>query len=181
MATEKINNLSGFTWSIAELLRGDFKQSEYGKVILPFVVLRRLDCILEPTKAVVLDAAKSLSAGIDDATRDMILFNAAGEKMNVYNTSRFTFGTLRGQDAAHLHDNLVRYITEFSPDVRDIFLDKFRFTEALKRLNDGGILWQVFERFAATDLHPNVVSNTEMGYVFEDLIRRFSEMSNETA
>src|SRR5208337_4804722 len=177
----RVQNLGSFVWSIAEILRGDFKQSEYGKVILPFVVMRRLDCILEATKPPVLEAEKSLPEGIDDETRDMILFGAAGDNIRVYNTSRFTFASLKGQDPGQLHDNLIDYITRFSPNVRDIFLDKFRFTEALKRLKDGGILWQVFERFCAINLQPNQVSNIEMGYLFEDLIRRFSEISNETA
>lgn len=181
MELSRINNLSSFTWSIADILRGDFKQSEYGKVILPFVVLRRLDCILDGTKKEVLAARESLPEDVDDETRDMILYGAAGDNIRVYNTSRFTFASLKGQDPSHLHENLVNYVTEFSPNVRDIFLDKFRFTEQLKRLKDGGILWQVFERFCAIDLHPDKVSNLEMGYLFEDLIRRFSEISNETA
>jgi type I restriction enzyme M protein len=111
----------------------------------------------------------------------MLLFGAAGANVRVYNTSRLTFATIKGQNPADVHENLVRYITKFSPNVRDIFLDKFRFTEQLKRLNEGKILWQVFERFTQIDLHPDRVSNTEMGYLFEDLIRRFSEISNETA
>jgi type I restriction enzyme M protein len=180
MATD-IQNLGGFVWSIAEILRGDFKQSEYGKVILPFVVLRRLDCILESSKDTVLNAAETLPDGVDDATRDMILFGAVGGNVKVYNRSRFTFDKLRGQDPRQLHDNLVDYITQFSGNVRDIFLDKFLFTEQLKRLKDGGILWNVFERFAEIDLHPDTISNLEMGYLFEELIRRFSEISNETA
>lgn len=181
METTRTKNLSSFTWSIADILRGDFKQSEYGKVILPFVVMRRLDCILESTKAAVLTAHKDLPKGIDDDTRDMILYDAAGENVQVYNFSQFTFKSLKGQDAGQLHDNLLDYITKFSPNVRDIFLDKFRITEQLKRLKEGGILWQVFERFCAIDLHPDNVTNIEMGYLFEDLIRRFSEISNETA
>jgi len=179
--SSRVQNLGSFVWLIAEILRGDFKQSDYGKVILPFIVMRRLDCILEAAKPAVLAAEKGLPVGIDDETRDMILFGAAGDNIRVYNTSRFTFASLKGQDPGQLHDNLIDYITRFSPNVRDIFLDKFRFTEALKRLKDGGILWQVFERFCAIDLHPNQVSNIEMGYLFEDLIRRFSEISNETA
>ncbi|MGH2533420.1 MAG: type I restriction-modification system subunit M [Thermomicrobiales bacterium] len=181
MPSEKITNLSSFTWSIAEILRGDFKQSEYGKVILPFVVLRRLDCILEPTKEAVLAANAALPESIDDDTRDLILFQAAGGQLRVYNTSQLTFARIRTQQATQLHENLLAYITSFSGNVRDIFLDKFRFTESLKRLNEGGILWQVFERFSQIDLHPSAVSNLEMGYMFEDLIRRFSEISNETA
>ena len=176
-----VRGLGGFVWSIAEILRGDFKQSEYGKVILPFIVLRRLDCLLEASKQDVLEAAKGLSDAVDDPTRDMILFAAAGENIKVYNLSAFTFESLKAQDPGQLHNNLIDYITKFSGNVRDIFLDKFLFTEQLKRLNEGGILWQVFDRFTQIDLHPERVDNIEMGYLFEDLIRRFSEISNETA
>lgn len=179
--SSQVQNLSAFVWSIAEILRGDFKQSEYGKVVLPFVVMRRLDCILESSKDAVLEAAKGLPRNVDDATRDMILFGAVGDNVRVYNLSRFTFDKLRNQEPAQLHKNLVDYITKFSGNVRDIFLDKFLLTDQLKRLKDGGILWQVFERFCEIDLHPDKVSNADMGYLFEELIRRFSEISNETA
>lgn len=150
----QVQNLGSFVWSIAEILRGDFKQSEYGKVILPFVVLRRLDCILQDSKDAVLQAEKSLPHGVDEQTRDMILFGAVGGNVEVYNLSRFTFPTLKGQDPGQLHQNLIDYITKFSANVRDIFLDKFLFTDQLKRLKDGGILWNVFERFTEIDLHP---------------------------
>src|SRR3546814_1402068 len=96
----QVQNLGAFVWSIAEILRGDFKQSEYGKVILPFVVLRRLDCILEATKDAVLAEEKTLPDGVDEATQDMILFGAAGSNLRVYNRSRFTFESLKGQDPA---------------------------------------------------------------------------------
>ena len=122
-------SLASFVWSIAEILRGDFKQSEYGKVILPFVVMRRLDCILEGSKDAVLKAAKGLPKGVDDPTKDMILFGAAGGNLRVYNLSAFTFKSLKGQDADQLHANLLDYITKFSGNVRDIFLDKFLFTD----------------------------------------------------
>jgi type I restriction enzyme M protein len=174
-------SLASFVWAVAEILRGDFKQSEYGKVILPFVVMRRLDCILEASKDAVLKAAKGLPDGVDDATKDLILFGAAGGNLKVYNLSAFTFKSLKGQDPGHLHANLLDYVTKFSGNVRDIFLDKFLFTDQIKRLKEGGILWHVFERFAQIELHPDRVSNIEMGYLFEDLIRRFSEISNETA
>ena len=179
--TAQAQSLASFVWSIAEILRGDFKQSDYGKVVLPFVVMRRLDCILEASKTAVLEAAKGLPEGVDDATRDMILFGAIGGNIKVYNLSRFTFKTLHGQDPGQLHQNLIDYITKFSPNVRDIFLDKFLFTDQLKRLKEADILWQVFDRFCQIDLHPDRVSNIEMGYLFEELIRRFSEISNETA
>lgn len=176
-----IRSLGSFVWSIAELLRGDFKQSEYGKVILPFVVLRRLDCILEATKQDVLDMARSLPEDIDDDARDTLLSGVVGQNIQLYNLSRFTFASLKGQDAKDIHKNLIDYITKFSGNVRDVFLDKFLFTDQLKRLNDAGLLYQVFDRFTQIDLHPNAISNLEMGYLFEDLIRRFSEISNETA
>ena len=181
MSSSDVKSLGSLVWSIAELLRGDFKQSEYGKVILPFVVLRRLDCILEATKSAVLDMAKSLPAEMDDAARDAVLFGCVGKDVKVYNTSRFTFATLKGQDPKDIHKNLVDYITKFSANTRDIFLDKFLLTDQLKRLNESGLLWLVFEKFSQIDLHPDAVSNLEMGYLFEDLIRRFSEISNETA
>jgi len=176
-----IQGLGGFVWSIAEILRGDFKQSEYGRIILPFVVLRRLDCVLAESRQAVLDAESGLPEGIDDETRDLVLFGSVGGDVRVYNLSRFTFGTLKGQDPAHLHDNLIDYITRFSLNVRDIFLERFLFTDHLKRLKEAGLLWNVFERFCEIDLHPDTVSNIEMGYLFEELIRRFSEISNETA
>ena len=181
MSNTDIKSLGSFVWSIAELLRGDFKQSEYGKVILPFVVLRRLDCILEETKPAVLEMASSLPNEMDDDARDTLLSGVVGQNIQLYNLSRFTFTSLKGQDAKDIHKNLIDYITKFSGNVRDVFLDKFLFTDQLKRLNDAGLLYQVFDRLTQIDLHPNAISNLEMGYLFEDLIRRFSEISNETA
>ena len=181
MSGNDIKSLGSFVWSIAELLRGDFKQSEYGKVVLPFVVLRRLDCILDATKPDVLEMAASLPKDMDDEARDALLSGVVGANIRLYNESRFTFATLKGQDPKGIHRNLIDYITNFSGNVRDVFLDKFLFTDQLKRLNDAGLLYQVFDRFTQIDLHPDTVSNLEMGYLFEDLIRRFSEISNETA
>ncbi|MFG6577465.1 N-6 DNA methylase [Sulfitobacter sp. 1A15333] len=181
MSSADIKSLGSFVWSIAELLRGDFKQSEYGKVILPFVVLRRLDCILEETKPAVLAMAATLPEDMDDEARDTLLSGVVGQNIQLYNLSRFTFASLKGQDAKDIHKNLIDYITKFSGNVRDVFLDKFLFTDQLKRLNDAGLLYQVFDRFTQIDLHPDAISNLEMGYLFEDLIRRFSEISNETA
>ncbi len=180
MLNSQVRSLANFAWGIADLLRGDFKQFEYGKIILPFVVLRRLDCLLEATKDAVVAMAADLPDGIDESTKDMILFDAAGG-LKVYNTSSLTLGRIKGQNPAQLHANLIEYIRGFSSGVRDIFLEKFLFTDTLKRLNDAGILWHVFEKFTQIDLHRDQVSNLEMGYLFEDLIRRFSEMSNETA
>ena len=179
--TSDIKNLGSFVWSIAETLRGDFKQSEYGKVILPFVVLRRLDCLLEESKSAVLDMVSGLPDDMDDDARDTILYGTVGKGIQVYNLSRFTFESVRGQNAKDIHKNLLDYVTKFSPNVRDIFLEKFLFTDQLKRLNDAGLLFTIFEQFTQIDLHPEAISNLEMGYLFEELIRKFSEISNETA
>ena len=181
MNQEKINNNASFIWSVAELLRGDFKQSEYGKVILPFVILRRLDCLLERTKDEVVATASSLPEETDEQARAAILTAVADAGGQIYNASQFTFMRLRAEDAGQLRTNLVDYLLGFSPNVRDIFVEKFKFTEILKDLDDKGLLWQVFDRFCQIDLHPEKVQNIEMGYLFEELIRRFSEMSNETA
>ncbi len=128
MATEQTRNLGGFTWSIAEILRGDFKQSEYGKVVLPFVVLRRLDCSWSRQRRRCW-RRRALPEGIDDETRDFLLFEAAGGEMRVYNTSRFTFATLKGSRRPS-STTTCRLHHGFSANVRDIFLDKFRFTES---------------------------------------------------
>ncbi|MCF7699955.1 type I restriction-modification system subunit M [Loktanella sp. M215] len=181
MSRDTLNNHAAFIWSIAELLRGDFRQSEYGKIVLPFTILRRLDCLLEATKQDVLDAAADLPEEMDDQMRMTILTDVAQAGGQIYNQSRFTFASLRQQDAEQLRANLVDYLTGFSPNVRDIFIEKFKFTEILKDLDDKGSLWMVFDRFSQLPIHPDEVSNLEMGYLFEELIRRFSEISNETA
>ena len=182
---EKVN----FIWSVADLLRGDYKQSEYGKVMLPLTVLRRLDCVLEPTKAKVLDRAKTLPAKADDAMKDMMLGQTAGQSF--YNLSRFVFQktdavTGKGYvsllgDQEQLAANLKNYVAGFSANAREIFLDKFKFGEQIDRLDDANLLYLVVGKFTEIDLHPDVVDNIEMGYIFEELIRRFSEASNETA
>lgn len=181
MSQDTINNNASFIWSIAELLRGDFKQSEYGKIVLPFTILRRLDCLLESTKDAVVETASSLPDDMDEQMRTTILSEVAASGGQIYNTSQFTFATLRQQDAGQLHSNLVDYLTGFSPNVRDIFIEKFKFTEILKDLAEKGSLWMVFDRFCQLPIHPDEVTNLEMGYLFEELIRRFSEISNETA
>ncbi len=167
-----------FIWSVADLLRGDFKQSEYGKVILPLTVLRRLDCVLEPTKQKVLDKAKALPKKADEAMKDMMLCSAAGQSF--YNLSKFTFQSLLG-DQEHIAANLTNYIAGFSANAREIFLDKFKFGDQIERLDEANLLFLVLSKFVEIDLHPDVVDNIEMGYIFEELIRRFSEASNETA
>ncbi|PVA05268.1 type I restriction-modification system subunit M [Thalassorhabdomicrobium marinisediminis] len=181
MSQDTINTNASFIWSIAELLRGDFKQSEYGKIVLPFTILRRLDCLLEETKEAVLETASGLPEEMDEQMRMTILSEVADAGGQIYNTSQFTFATLRQQDAGELRSNLVDYLTGFSPNVRDIFIEKFKFTEILKDLDDKGSLWMVFDRFCQLQIHPDEVTNLEMGYLFEELIRRFSEISNETA
>ncbi|CAK6692451.1 hypothetical protein OGCDGJMD_01235 [Cyanobium usitatum str. Tous] len=173
MAAEQ--NLSSFIWAVADLLRGDYKRSDFGKVILPFTVLRRLDCVLEPTKAEVL-AEKELreAAGLNP---EPFLLKKAG--LLFYNTSPLDMKRLMG-DQDHIGENLRAYMQAFSPAVRDIF-ESFEFHTQIDKLAKAGLLYLVTERFAGIDLHPEVVSNAQMGTVFEELIRKFAEESNETA
>ena len=168
-------NLSSFIWSVADLLRGDYKQSEYGKVILPFTVLRRLDCVLEPTKAAVLDELKKRTAA--KLNPEPFLLRKAGQLF--YNTSPLDLKKLMG-DQDHIGENLRAYMQAFSPAVRDIF-ESFEFHLQIDRLAKSGLLYLVTEKFANIDLHPDAVSNAQMGAVFEELIRKFAELSNETA
>ena len=181
MLHKGIKSLESLVWSVAELLRGNFKQSEYGKVILPFVVLRRLDCLLEKTKTTVRDKARQLPADMDDEVKGSLLSEYTGQNDRIFNLSEFTFSSLKTQNAEVIHQNLVDYVTKFSEDIQDVFIDKFKFMDQLKRLNEANLLYKVFDRFTQIDLHPNIISSIEMGYLFEDLIRRFSEISNETA
>ena len=168
-------NLSAFIWSVADLLRGDYKQSEYGKVILPFTVLRRLDCVLENTKTAVLaEKATREAAGLNPAP---FLLRKAGQFF--YNTSPLDMKKLMG-DQDHIGENLRAYLQAFSPAVRDIF-ESFEFHTQIDKLAKAGLLYLVTEKFANIDLHPAAVSNAQMGAVFEELIRKFAELSNETA
>ncbi|KPF78063.1 class I SAM-dependent DNA methyltransferase [Novosphingobium sp. AAP93] len=163
-------SLSNFIWSVADLLRGDYKQSEYGRVILPFTVLRRLDCVLAPTRAAVL---KEVEAGRPDP----FLVRASGH--NFFNRTAIDLAKLVG-DQDNIGTNLLSYIQGFSPEVRDIF-EQFEFGAQIDRLAKNGLLYQVTERFAGIDLHPTRVDNNQMGLAFEELIRKFAEISNETA
>ncbi|GDY12845.1 restriction endonuclease subunit M [Planctomycetota bacterium] len=168
-------SLSAFIWSVADLLRGDYKQSDYAKVILPFTVLRRLDCVLEPTKAAVLaELDKRTKAGLNP---EPFLLKVSGQLF--FNTSPLDLKRLMG-DQDHIGENLRSYIQAFSPAVRDIF-ESFEIHTQIDRLAKANLLYLVTEKFANIDLHPEVVSNAQMGAVFEELIRKFAELSNETA
>jgi type I restriction enzyme M protein len=167
--------LSAFIWSVADLLRGDYKPADYGKVILPFTVLRRLDCVLAPTKADVLAEFEARSkAGVNP---EPFLLRKA--KQTFFNTSPMDLKALLG-DPSNVRQNLEAYVQGFSPEVRDIF-ERFDFAVQIDRLARAKLLYQVAEKFAGIDLHPDRVSNGQMGLVFEELIRKFAELSNETA
>jgi type I restriction enzyme M protein len=168
-------NLSAFIWSVADILRGDYKQSDYGKVILPFTVLRRLDSVLEPSKEAVL-AEQELREG-QGLDPEPFLLRVAGQAF--CNTSALGMKRLMG-DQDNIGENLRSYIQAFTPAVRDIF-ESFEFHLQVDKLDKAGLLYMVCERFAQIDLHPETVSNAKMGLVFEELIRKFAELSNETA
>ena len=168
-----INEQANFIWSIADLLRGDFKQSEYGKVILPFTVLRRFDCVLAPSKARILEANKTLTV----SNKRPIFKRMTGH--DYYNISQFDFEKLM-DDSNAIEANLRDYINGFSEDVREI-MDNFEIFGVIDKLSRANLLYLVVQRFAEIDMSDTQIDNLEMGYMFEELIRRFSEQSNETA
>jgi type I restriction enzyme M protein len=175
--SQSSNNLAAYSWSIADLLRGDFKQSQYGRIILPFTLLRRLECVLAPTKAKVLAEAEKLAKQkLPEEAQEKLLLRATGG-LSFFNTSRMDLGTL-GESG--IKANLLSYVSAFSRDAREIF-EYFNFAEFVGQLNDANLLYKVVQRVRLSDLSPAAVSNHEMGLVFEELIRRFAESSNETA
>lgn len=172
---QNFSELANFLWSVADLLRGDYKQADYGKVILPMTLLRRLDCVLEGTKDEVLaEHAKRKESGVN---LDYFLKRKANQAF--YNTSPFTLPGLLA-DQKHIRQNLVEYLGAFSEDARDVF-ERFKFTERVSELEENNLLYQLVQKFATIDLHPDAVPNDVMGMVFEELIRKFAEASNETA
>lgn len=163
-------------WAIADLLRHDWKQHEYGQVILPLTVLRRFDCALEATKDKVLEKAKELK-GKPDGLVEKTLNKITG--LPFHNTSKYTFQALLG-DPDHIGANLRKYIDSFSKQAADA-IRFFHFEKQLEKLEEKGLTFQVIKAFAGVDLHPNTVTDVEMGYIYEELNRKFAEISNETA
>ncbi len=170
------NEKVSFIWSVADLLRGPYRPNQYKDVMLPLTVLRRLDCVLEPTKDEVIKKYKSLEDG-KITNIEPILNRVAGQSF--HNTSRFTFEKLKG-DPDNIAANLTQYIKSFSNHAREI-IEHFGFEEHIAKLEKADRLYQVVAKFCEIDLHPDKVSNIEMGYIFEELIRRFNEASNEKA
>ena len=171
------SEISSFIWGTADLLRNVYKQHEYGGIILPFTVMRRLDIVLEPTKEAVLEAEKST---LPSAIKETMLMKAAGD-VGFYNTSKFTMKSLLN-DADAIKDNMISYLGGFSADMEDVF-SHFDIYNMINKLDENDLLFLVVERFCKpeVDLSPKSVSNAQMGSIYEELIRRFSEVSNETA
>ncbi|TWR95473.1 type I restriction-modification system subunit M [Pseudomonas saxonica] len=166
-------NLADFIWSVADVLRGDFRQSEFGRIILPFTVLRRLECVLEPTRDKVRSQYQAMQAsGVD---MDLILPATAGATF--YNVSQFALASV---GSTSTRANLEDYIAKFSANARQVF-EHFAFDGWLEKLEKANLLYLLTQKFASIDLHPNVISNHEMGLVFEHLIRKFAESANDTA
>lgn len=175
--TQTTNNLAAYIWSLADLLRGDFKQSQYGRVILPFTLLRRLEGVLEESKAAVLvEYEKVQKMNLPEQAQEKLLLRATGG-LSFFNTSKMDLSKL-GESA--IKENLESYIQSFSKDAREIF-EYFKFSEFIGQLNDANLLYKIVQKVRQTDLSPKAISNHEMGLVFEELIRRFAESSNETA
>jgi len=172
---ENFNQKTSMIWSIADILRGGWKQHEYQDVILPLVVLKRLDSILADTKASVLEKYNEYKGKVNDL--DPILKKTSGTAF--YNISDYDFKTILGEPK-HLAKNFKQYINGYSKNIQDIF-EKFDFSKQLERLEGGDLLFYVIQELNKVDLHPSKVDNYQMGHVFEELLRKFSEMSNETA
>ena len=173
---KNFSQTAAFIWSVADLLRGDFKQSQYGRIILPFTLLRRLECVLVETKdAVVAENQRIAEKGLSEEAQESFLIRAS--KRPFYNTSPMDLSKMGQSD---IKDNLNTYVQSFSKDAREIF-EHFKFEEFVGQLADANLLYKVVRMFATTDLSPETISNHEMGFVFEELIRRFAESSNETA
>ncbi len=167
------SEIVSFLWGVADLIRDTFKRGKYQDVILPLTVLRRLDCVLAPTKAKVMETQARFKGKLDDLGGQ--LRKASG--FAFYNTSRYDFDKLLA-DAPHLAANLRNYIAGFSPNMREV-LEKFDFDNTISKLDEAGLLFQVLERFKNVDLHPDRVDNPTMGTIFEELIRKFNEALNE--
>ncbi len=173
---KNVKESANFIWAIADILRGDYKQSDYGKVILPLTVLRRLDCVLESSKEDVLKKFEQLkTTNIENL--DPILNKTAG--YSFHNRSQFDFNKLIA-DPNNIASNLRNYINGFSEDAREI-IEQFEFENQINKLDDNNLLFMIVKRFQEVDLHPDTISSMEMGYMFEELIRKFAEISNETA
>ncbi|MCJ8344811.1 type I restriction-modification system subunit M, partial [bacterium] len=169
------NNNAAFIWAVADLLRGDFKQADYGKVILPFTLLRRLDCVLENTKENVLkEYEEQKDSGIP---LDKLLPRKSG--YSFFNTSKMDFTKLL-DDSDNIANNLISYIHDYSGNARDIF-SRYEFENQIQKLDEANLLYMIVQKFSVIDLHPDKVNNNEMGHMFEELIRKFAELSNETA
>lgn len=179
MTNNNFSQVAAFIWSVADLLRGDFKQSQYGRVILPFTLLRRLECVLAPSKAEVLAAYEKVKvSALPEEAREKMLLKATNG-VAFFNTSALDLASLGQKD---IRANLNNYVQNFSKDAREIF-EHFKFEEFVGLLDDANLLYKVVQYFVdpKIDLSPDNISNHEMGLVFEELIRRFAEGSNETA
>lgn len=172
-----VNEKANLIWAIADKLTGVYKPHEYGKVILPLTVIRRFDCILANTKQVVLDKHNNMAE--DFPMREQFLKKASGYEF--YNTSKYTFESLL-DDANNIEANFRNYLNGFSANVRQI-IEKFKFDAEIQTMADKNLLYIVIQEFTTpkADLHPDKISNLEMGYIFEEIIRRFSEAHNEDA
>lgn len=194
MNSSKHTELANHAWSVADLLRGDYKQSDYGKVILPFTVLRRLECVLDLTRDKVLTEHDRFRGQDVDVSR--FLRRASGHRF--YNVSGYTLKSI-ANDSGQTAKHLLAYIGAFSENAQEV-MERYEFAQQVRRLDSANLLYQVVGRFADLDLHPHQrdkktgkvilgedgkpvpnVTNHQMGYVFEELIRRFAEQSNETA
>ncbi len=174
---KNFSEVASFIWDVFELLRGEYRRSEYGMVVLPFTLLRRLDCVLDGTRAKV-QAEYQKRKGGPVKNIDSFLTRITG--VPFYNISKFTMPVLLN-DPNNIAHNLTTFIKGFPESIREVFIQRYKFSEQIAKLDEANLLYQVVDRFAHVDLHPDAVPNTMMGSIFEELIRRFAEAANEEA
>ena len=182
MLTERHKEIAGKIWEIANRLRGPYRPPQYRLVMLPMVVLRRLDCVLEPTKDAVLKEHKRLLAARTPGKALPRLLTKVVDfdrKQPLYNTSAYTFQKLL-DDSENIAPNLVAYINGFSDSARRIF-EKFKFSDQIEKLDSSNRLYAIVQAMSGVDLHPDRIDNLQMGYLFEYLVMRFNEQANEEA
>ena len=182
MLTDRHKEIAGKIWEIANRLRGPYRPPQYRLVMLPMVVLRRLDCVLEPTKdAVLAEHTRLIAARTAENAIPRLLTRVVGKgrKQPLYNTSKYTFQKLLG-DSENIAPNLVDYINGFSATARRIF-EKFKFGDQIEKLDSSNRLFAIVQAMTGIDLHPDRIDNIQMGYLFEHLIMRFNEQANEEA
>ena len=166
---------------IEDFLRHDYTQTECGRIILPLIILRRLDCLLRETEKTILDEGCMIAEGIDGEARRDILYTAASARGLICNRSQFNLNSLKYQGSSRLKIDFTKYLMGYNSDIRDLLVEKLKLLDIIRDLQENVLLWNVYECICRMDLHSDQVSNPEMRHLLEELNHRFPEMSSRAA